>query len=240
MDVKSNEQFTFPPKYHPPNSGIMLSSDSSIYLPPESHTSAPYYPMKNVNNLPFPYLPHTGTKAALMLPTPYPLIISSTLLPIHNDDEDDDYESGKQTPVFQFQKNNRTERGQREMVERRDQRSKLTNYQPADSKPVNFQPIDRIDMKPPFGFISNPLTLAQHQHSPQQQKATPRSMIISTEQHRNDAIDQLRATAATYQGPQYLPAPNAPGVYISSTTETAIPILRLSNEMDLDGSFSYE
>ncbi|CAH0588056.1 unnamed protein product [Chrysodeixis includens] len=43
--------------------------------------------------------------------------------------------------------------------------------------------------------------------------------------------------SGSYPGLQYVPQP---GVFVSSTTETAIPILRLSNEMDLDGSFSYE
>nr|XP_034833603.1 uncharacterized protein LOC117990249 [Maniola hyperantus] len=61
-------------------------------------------------------------------------------------------------------------------------------------------------------------------------------MIITSEiQKADQSVDQSKASS--YQSPQYI---QAPGIFISSTTEPAIPILRLSNEMDLDGSFSYE
>lgn len=222
INVKSNEHFTFPPQFHQHSSGVM-SPDRTVYLPPESHTSIPYYPMKNVN-LPFPYLPSTATKAPAYFSTSYPMMMPSTMLSNENDDDND--EDDDPTPQYQqIQKNNRTQRSPPTKVEKREQRPKQMNY----------QPIDRIDMKTPFGFTANP-----NQGNNQIHNATPRSMIISPpDTHRNDyAMDHMKA--AGFQGPQFIAAPNIPGVYLSSTTETAVPIIRLSNEMDLDGSFSYE
>lgn len=216
VNVKSNEHFTFPPQFHTHHPDVM-SPDRTVYLPPESHTTIPYYPMKNVN-LPFPYLPSTATKAPAHFSTPFPIMMSSTLLSIENDNDSD--EDDKSTP--QIQKNNRTQRSSLSRVEKRELRPKQ----------INYQPIDRIDMKVPFGFNPN-------QGKGPVQNATPRSLIISPpDTHRNDVMDQYKA--AGILGPQFIAAPNIPGVYLSSTTETAVPIIRLSNEMDLDGSFSYE
>lgn len=217
------EQYPFPPQFQTPNSGI-FSTDSSLYLPPESHTTIPYYPVKNVNNLQFPYLPPTGTKAPSMFPTPFPFIISTSLVPnFEEDDEDESNVVRMSTHPSVHQKKNLTEKAPEVPKERRELRSipKMVNYQ---------QPIDRNDVRFPFLMPSSTT------QSPNNQTPAPKRMIISTETHRNDvAFDQ--AKAASFQGPQFV---NAPGVFISSTTEPAIPILRLSNEMDLDGSFSYE
>ncbi|KOB73437.1 putative cuticle protein [Operophtera brumata] len=212
VNVKSNEHFTFPPQFHPHHSEVM-SPDRTVYLPPESHTTIPYYPMKNVN-LPFPYLPSTATKAPVYFSTPFPMKMSSTVLSIENDNDND--EEDKLSP--QIQKNNRTQRSPPPRVEKRELRPKEMNY----------QPIDRIDVKP-FGYNPN-------QGIGPVQKATPRSLIISPPEH--NVMDQYKS--AGILGPQFIAAPNIPGVYLSSTTETAVPIIRLSNEMDLDGSFSYE
>lgn len=222
VNVRSNEHFTFPPQFHPHNSGVM-SPDRTVYLPPESHTSIPYYPlhtMKNLN-LPFPYLPSTATKAPGYFSTSFPMMMSSTLLSNDNDhDHDEDDKPSQPT-----QNNNRTQRSPPPKVEKRELRPKQMNY----------QPIDRIDMKVPFGFTADP-----NQRNGPLQNATPRSMTISPpDTQRNDyTMDQFKA--AGFQSPQFIAAPNIPGVYLSSTTETAVPIIRLSNEMDLDGSFSYE
>lgn len=218
VNVNSNEHFTYPPQFHPHGSGVM-SPDRTVYLPPESHTSMPYFPMKNVN-LPFPYLPSTATKAPNYFSTPYPLIMSTTRLAIDNDDDSDDDDDDK--PPRQIQKNNRTQINSQQIIEKRELRPRQMNY----------QPIDRIDMKLPLGFAAN------HNHE-NIQRATPRNMIISVpDNQKSDIFDQFKAAGS--QGPSYIAAPNIPGVYLSSTTETAVPIIRLSNEMDLDGSFSYE
>ncbi|KAI5651431.1 insect cuticle protein domain-containing protein [Phthorimaea operculella] len=71
---------------------------------------------------------------------------------------------------------------------------------------------------------------------PPQFQSPNAGMFSSDTQKPEPGYDQARA--ASFQGPQFLPAGG--GLYVSSTTEPAIPILRLSNEMDLDGSFSYE
>lgn len=230
-NVKSNEQFNFPPQFHNQNPGGFVS-DSSVYLPPESHTPVPYFPVKKVNNLPFPYLPPTGTKAPSMYPSPFPVILSSTLIPIFDDDDEKDHEDRNKIRISsplpprhdQQVKNNLTENHHNaQPAMRREMRlpPKMPNY---------HNPIDRIDMRFPVrdfppGFTTQ-IPINQ----------SPRNMIISVDTHRNDrGIDQIRAPSA--QNPHYIPAPS---FSISSTTEPAIPILRLSNEMDLDGSFSYE
>lgn len=245
MDIKAQkfrqEQFPFPPQFQSPNSAI-FSSDSTLYLPPESQTPIPYFPMKNVNNLNFPYLPPTGTKAPATYPSPYPLMISSSFVPNFDDDDDDDDErlirlSTSKPPL---QKMNRTEQNTQSapVKEKREMRPipKFPNNQQQQFPNHQQQPIDRVDVKFPMKFQSLAST-----PMPSAQTPASRRMIITTESHGSDMnnmnIDQLRA-AASFQTNQYLQAPGS--IFISSTTEPAIPILRLSNEMDLDGSFSYE
>lgn len=90
-------------------------------------------------------------------------------------------------------------------------------------------PIDRADNnKFPFQMGASP--------APNQAPPASRRMIISAETSRTDQ-QQDQAKTASFNGLQYIQAP--PG-FLASTTEPAIPILRLSNEMDLDGSYSYE
>ncbi|KAM3965502.1 cuticular protein RR-1 motif 20 [Aphomia sociella] len=214
--MSDNEQFVFPPKFSKPNSGI-FTSDSSLYLPPETHTTLPYFPMKNSINLPFPYLPPTRTKAPPVYPSPFPVMMSSTFMPNYEDDERENNErenKGSRPTKLPHQNNNKLNRTENHQeVQATVKRDMRINFQ---------QPIDRVDVRLPMGF-STPNTINQ--------KPTARSMIID---HRNDhGFDQLRAASSQAYIPQ-------PGIFISSTTEPAIPILRLSNEMDLDGSFSYE
>ncbi|XP_060804602.1 uncharacterized protein LOC132902660 [Amyelois transitella] len=230
--VNSNEQFIFPPKFQTPGTFV---SEGSLYLPPESHTPIPYFPVNKFGSLPFPYLPPapTGTKSPIPFPSPFPILLSSTRAQHFDDDDDDDKGDDERKskppmstprPPFPYTRNNRTENLQEQQtLHKRDMRQ--------IQKPMHYQqPIDRVDVRVPNQFPSGFST-----PSPINQKPTPRSMIIS-DTHRNDNIfDQLKAGSS--QGGVYVPPL---GGFISSTTEPAIPILRLSNEMDLDGSFSYE
>ncbi|CAH0674658.1 unnamed protein product [Chilo suppressalis] len=224
--VEANEQYSFAPQFHKPSQGS-YGSESSIFLPPESHTPIPYYPVKSQNNLPFPYLPPTGTKAPSVYPSPFPVILSSTLIPIFDDDDDEKEDKKRNnnnisspSPHINNQKQNISENTARvQHAMRREMRAnpKMGNY---------HNPIDRIDMR-----FQQQFATAQTQLNPGNQ--TPRNLIIDT--HRNDIFDQIRSPSS--QNPHYVAAH---GFTISSTTEPAIPIIRLSNEMDLDGSFSYE
>ncbi|XP_053612146.1 putative uncharacterized protein DDB_G0282133 [Plodia interpunctella] len=230
VNADSNEEFIFPPKFQTPGTFV---SESSLYLPPESHTPIPYFPIKKFANLPFPYLPPTSTKSPIPFPSPFPIILSTNGVQHYNDDEDYKHHNEREnkTPVstprppFAYNRNNRTENIQeQQMVHKRDMRQ--------IQKPMQYQqPIDRVDVRMPHQFSSEFSTA-----SSMIQKPTARSMIISSETHRNDNIfDQLKSGSS--QGGHFVVPP---GGFISSTTEPAIPILRLSNEMDLDGSFSYE
>ncbi|CAG9566129.1 unnamed protein product [Danaus chrysippus] len=71
---------------------------------------------------------------------------------------------------------------------------------------------------------------------PPSQKPAARRMILTSEIQKADpGFDEIKA--GSNQKTQYI---QAPGHIARTTTESAIPIIRLSNEMDLDGSFSYE
>ncbi|XP_047029529.1 uncharacterized protein LOC124637211 [Helicoverpa zea] len=201
----------------------MFTSEKNPYLPPEAHTPVPYFQMNGINKLPFPYLPPTATKAPISYPSPFPMIMSTTIRPskIDDDDEDEDEKSTTQISPHLQNKFNRTERMTPQKLERRAVR-------PVPK--IFHNPIDRIDTKLPFQFNSNPEPATQGGAMP---TMAPRSISIMDIRDHN--MDQIKA--ASFPGAQYVPQP---GNFISSTTETAIPILRLSNEMDLDGSFSYE
>lgn len=229
--VGAGEQYGFQRQFHNPNSGV-FASDSSIYLPPEAHTPVPYFPIKKVTSLPFPYLPPTGTKAPSIYPSPFPVILSSTLVPIFDDDDENDHQEMKKVrisspppppPPKPQVNNNATDHNPfAQPAMRKEMRL-------PPKMPNHHNPIDRIDMRlsardfPPGFTTQSPIN------------QSPKNMIISVDTHRNDrGIDQIRAPAIP--NPHYIPLPG----YSISTTEPAIPILRLSNEMDLDGSFSYE
>lgn len=219
MEGKAHEHFTFPPQFQTPHPG-MFTSEKNPYLPPQSHTPHPFFPMSNMNKLPFPYLPASATTAPIGYPSPYSMMMSSTMRPQQHDDDDDDEDEKPTTPIPSFLRNklNQTERMQNQRVERREMRPVPKSFQHA---------LDRIDTKMPFQFNTSP--------EPSTQSGTSRSIMISDFQ-RDLNVDPMKASGS-YPGLQYVPQP---GVFVSSTTETAIPILRLSNEMDLDGSFSYE
>ncbi|XP_061719925.1 putative mediator of RNA polymerase II transcription subunit 26 [Cydia pomonella] len=224
-----DEQF-FLPHYQPGSSAF--ASDSSLYLPPETHSAIPYFAMKTTNKLPFQYLPPTGTKAPASFPTPFPVIMSSSLIPIFDDDDEpknqnDHPISSPQTP--QLKRLNSTQKSQHmKEPEKREMRPipKTINY--------NY-PVDRIDVKPAhFTMNAGPM-----QSNPANQaSASRRTIPILTVDSLGLRNDGEMVKAGSFPTHQYI---HAPGVFISSsTTEPAIPIIRLSNEMDLDGSFSYE
>lgn len=210
QNTKGHESFTLGPQFQGSQPG-MFSPEKQLYLPPESHTVLPYYPMKNFNNLQFPYLPSTIPKSPIETRSPFPVLLSTTLLPMTSDKNDND-------SINQY---NQTQRDSIHKPNRREIRPVPKSFQ---------QPIDRIDTKLPAQFNTNSETPTQNSGM---QSISPRSILISDIQ-RDTHMDQIKS--ANFIGGQYV---SHPGVFIS-TTETAIPILRLSNEMDLDGSFSYE
>lgn len=236
-----HEPYPYPLQFQTPSSAV-FTSDKSLYLPPENNSPLPYFPMKNVNNLPFPYLPVSGTKAPSVYPTPYPLINPSSIVPSFDDDDDEaETDNGRirlssPQPPKQFQNqhqqqqqhqqnNNRTQNTQSSQQNERKEGRMMPKSLPLPYR----QPIDRADVKMPFHYGTMPTPINQT-------PASRRHMIVTAEMSKEQAAyDQLKT--ASHPGLQFVHAP--PG-FVSSTTEPAIPILRLSNEMDLDGSFSYE
>ncbi|CAH2232173.1 jg12337 [Pararge aegeria aegeria] len=230
------DQFPFPPQFQTPSSAF--TSDSSIYLQPESHTPVPYFSVNNLNKLPFQFLPPTGTKAPSMFSTPLPMYLSTMRFDDDENDEnnhDDKRNTQATTPnrnpqSYSIHANNNTVK---HVLERKDNifSARMTNQQPQIHQTNQFIP-SKFEVQPPSYVTIGPKERAQT--NPQNPAA--RRMIVTSEIQRADqSPDQTKASS--YQTSQYI---QAPGVFISSTTEPAIPILRLSNEMDLDGSFSYE
>lgn len=221
------ENFPFSVQFQTPNS-LLHSSDSSIYLPPESHTPIPFYALNNMNKLPYQLLPSTASKAPSFYPTSFPIILSSTLKSVY-DVEDDDEELNEPQPIRRrlinikpnppANSNNSSASRQKNEVQINP---KVPNYTMAEK---------RFDLKS-SNIGPNVKILPQSSTKP-----AARRMIITSELQKIDhRADQEKSPSM--QTMQYIQA--APGIYVSSTTEPAIPILRLSNEMDLDGSFSYE
>lgn len=223
----AHEQFNF--AYHLPNQNPgIFSSESSFYLPPESHTPLPVFSIKDFNNLPLPYLP-PNNRAHSMFSTPFPFLVTTTTIPSDDNEEEDDvrntYQREENKPLNKpalIRNYNRTEPMTWVPQIKREMKPLPKNFQIS-------QQIDRKDLKP-FPFAPN--NLSNTMKNAVSQTATPRSLIISPE---NNKIDQIKS--GSFLTPQYL---TSPGLFVSSTIEPAIPIIRLSNEMDLDGSFSYE
>lgn len=224
------QQYQFPPQFQKP-SVADHASETSLYLPPDTQTTLPYFPLKGSNNLQYQYLPPTGTKAPSVFPSPFPMMVSSMVPNFDEDEEDDDGADNKirlSSPqpqnMYKLRPNQTQNIPGRQFSEKKEMRSlpKTVSYN---------HPIDRIDIK--FPSKTGPT------QPPQVPIQTPgnRRMIMTTENVKSDTFlgDQIKT--ASYHGIQYIQPP--PG-YPSSTTEPAIPILRLSNEMDLDGSYSYE
>ncbi|VVC88179.1 unnamed protein product [Leptidea sinapis] len=221
-----SQEFTFLPQFQTQSSGV-FSSDSSIYLPPETHTPVPYFTVTNMNKLPFQYLPPSGTKAPSVYPTPYPERFSTRRS--FNFDDDMRRESIQMTsprPV-NVQNSNQSKINSTDSNQNRDSR---TNQMKSNFQPPS-QYMDRLDERNNY---QKPQPSIPLQH-PSPQKTASRRMILTSEIQKPDENDQEKA--ASYSTPKYS---YIPAVYSPSTTEPAIPILRLSNEMDLDGSFSYE
>lgn len=229
---QQQQQYSVLPHYQT-NSMAELASEGSLYLPPDTPTTLPLFPLKT-SNLPYQYLPPTGTKAPSVYPSPFPMMMSSPFVPNFDDDDEDDNEenndqrhhmSSPHTP-FKFRPN-RTQ-SNNEIQNQAENRKEMRSL----PRTVSYaHPIDRVDIKFPQKF--GPLVPPQFN----MQSPATRRMIISPETVKSEPLmgDQLKTPS--YQGVHYLQPP--PG-FISSTTEPAIPILRLSNEMDLDGSYSYE
>lgn len=222
---RMQDQFPFTPQFQTPSSGIMVS-DSSIYLPPEPHTPLPYFAVNDMNKLPYQFLPPSATKAPSVYPVSHSVIFSSTIRPNFDDDDDVGNEQTQiriSSPkpllkqIYGQAKKNLTE----QMQDRRDIRPlpKMFSFEQLPQK--------RIDEKQSASF-QHATTL-----EPLNQNSASRRMILTSELQRNDASEHSKP----YSNSQLRELPN---IYFSSTTEAAIPILRLSNEMDLDGSFSYE
>nr|XP_026493080.1 uncharacterized protein LOC113398525 [Vanessa tameamea] len=214
------EQYSFSSKYQTPSSEL-FSSDSSIYLSPESHTPIPYYALNNINKLPFQFLPLTGTKGPSIFSTPFSMVLSSTSKSNYEDDDNEsDQDNTSNRRMLTFKPNFNHTSAVKQIFDRSEANT--------NSRNTNFQtPFEKVDIKQ-----SN---YRSGTNSPIQNPAA-RRMIITSEIQRTEAgTDQIKAPS--YQNSQYI---QAPGGLISSTTEPSIPILRLSNEMDLDGSFSYE
>ncbi|CAH2087400.1 unnamed protein product [Euphydryas editha] len=217
------EQFSFSPQFQTPSSAF-FSSDSSIYLPPESHTPIPYYTLNNVNKLPFQYFPSSATKTPAIFSTPFPIVMSSTFNS-NIEDEGNTVELNKINnrrflTLKPIQRNFHNTSVSKEALEKRDAKikSQITNIQ---------TPFEKFDIKQ-----SN---YASGNKAPAQTSAARRMIVTSEIQRTEVAPDQTKASP--FQNSQYI---QAPGAFITSTAEPSIPILRLSNEMDLDGSFSYE
>lgn len=231
------EQFPFPPQFQAPGAGV-FASDNTLYLPPESQSTIPYFTMKNPN-LQFPYLPPIATKAPSIYPSPFPFVISTTLVPNFEDEDDDDGRNPNRirisTPKPQnYLKINQTAQKAPEPVKEKMEMRQIRDRKTLQQLPFH-QAMDRIDMKLPS--MQNLKFSSSTTPAPQSPSPATRRMIISPETQRADlGLDQIKA--ASFHGAPFV---QSPGFYIPpSTTEPAIPIIRLSNEMDLDGSFSYE
>lgn len=218
------EQFLFPPQSQTPSSAF-FSSDSSIYLPPESHTPVPYYTLNYVNKSPYQSFPSSGTKIPSVFSTPFPSFMSSTL---HSNIEDEGtVEINKINNNRRFlmlkptQTNIHNTSVSQQALEKRDAKanSQVTNIQ--------HSPFEKFDFKQ-----SN---YASGNKAPVENSAA-RRMIVTSEIQRTE-VEPEQVKASSFHNSQYI---KAPGVFITSTAEPSIPILRLSNEMALDGSFSYE
>lgn len=231
------EQFPFPPQFPPPGTGV-FASDSTLYLPPESQATIPYFTMKNPN-LQFPYLPPIGTKAPAIYPSSLPFVISTTLVPNF---EDEDYDDRRNHNMIRMStskpqnlvKMNHTVQKAPEPVKENMEMRQIRDMRTLQQLPFR-QAMDRIDTKLPS--IPNLKFPPSSTPAPVSQAPATRHMIISNENQGTDlGLDQVKA--ASFHGSPFI---QSSGFYIPpSTTEPAIPILRLSNEMDLDGSFSYE
>ncbi|CAH4022583.1 unnamed protein product [Pieris brassicae] len=219
---RTQDQFPFPPQFQTPSSGIMVS-DNSIYLPPEPHTAMPYFAVNDMNKLPYQFLPPSATKAPSVYPSAHQVVFSSTMRPNFDDDDDDDEHQiriSSPKPIFKQNQGSLPKNVTEQMHERRDIRT-LPKMFSFEQNPQN-----RIDGKQPALF--------QHvtTQQPLNQNTASRRMILTSELQRNDVNDHSKSYNSQFS--------QLPNIFFSSTTEPSIPILRLSNEMDLDGSFSYE
>ncbi|CAK1581015.1 unnamed protein product [Parnassius mnemosyne] len=224
------EQNSFLPKYSVPNS--MFTSDSSIYLPPEFYTSNSHLDQNNFNKFPFKLPSSYITNIPNVYTTPYGIILTSTM----NYDDKFDIDNNKDgikinvsspTPSSQIFNDQTNKSNYIQEAEKRTVKAipSVINY----NHPVEV----KIDTKHPRQFSTFKESTSLQNQKPAE-KAKTRSVSVSAENGMNQELDQK----ASFRNEHFISPPKS--ILIHSTTETAIPILRLSNEMDLDGSFSYE
>lgn len=233
ITVRANQDYiSYSPQLQTPSPRV-ISSENYVYLRPESSTPIPFFSSKNNNKMSFLFLPPNGMKDDISFSTPFPNYISSSVLaPIaKNNDEniEDDSKRSSPMPMFLRNKTNPTLKNKINSTYSIPENHKIEKSDTYKIQKMNMhQPIDRTDMK-----LFNQITMNNGPTTPYAMTYTPtsRSMIISADTRSDQFKPENYHNYMNVQVPKF---------YITPTTETAIPILRLSNEMDLDGSFSYE
>lgn len=216
-------QFQTPSSVHSP--------DRTIYLPADSETSLPYYSINNMNKINYQFLPSSQSIVPSHFPTPISIILSSTLRP---NSDDNVFEDGEQEHIHNH--NSKPSFTSRDQVNRTFTNKDRKTFERIDNLPsLRLYNTQRQNEK----GRPNQVVIGNKQSSsnfPATQKPAARRMILTSEIQKADpGLDETKAGST--QNAQYI---QAPGHIARTTTESAIPIIRLSNEMDLDGSFSYE
>ncbi|XP_032514626.2 uncharacterized protein LOC116768097 [Danaus plexippus] len=216
-------QFQTPSSVHSP--------DRTIYLPADSETSLPYYSINNMNKINYQFLPSSQSIVPSHFPTPISIILSSTLRP---NSDDNVFEDGEQEHIHNH--NSKPSYTSRDQVNRTFTNKDRKTFERIDNLPsLRLYNTQRQNEK----GRPNQVVIGNKQSSsnfPATQKPAARRMILTSEIQKADpGLDETKAGST--QNAQYI---QAPGHIARTTTESAIPIIRLSNEMDLDGSFSYE
>ncbi|KPJ09917.1 Endocuticle structural glycoprotein SgAbd-2 [Papilio machaon] len=210
-------QFQFPQNY--PLTNSMVTSERSIYFPSGFQTLSPYFASNNYDDA-YKLLPSIQAKLSNAFPTSFPILLTPTT----------DYKDGFQRRLESNEKLNKSVPtpfmyNQTKISSNIKEAERRTL--PINTQVLNYKQIDRMDSK-----ASTQVTPTTEATKPSTNSAS-KKFIISSENINNQDLEQK----ASFHNVHFAPPPN---VYIQSTTEIAIPILRLSNEMDLDGSFSYE
>lgn len=210
-------QVSFPQNY--PLTNSMVTSDRPIYFPSEFQNLNPYFASSNYED-PYKLLPSIQAKLSHAFPTSFPILLTPAT----------DYKDGLQRRTESNEVFNKTA----PMPFTYNQTKMNSNIKeaerrifPTNSQVLNYKQIDRMDSK------ISPQVTPSTEGTKSSMNAASKKFIISTDNVNNQDLEQK----ASYHNIHFAPPPN---VYIQSTTQIAIPILRLSNEMDLDGSFSYE
>ncbi|KPI99670.1 Endocuticle structural glycoprotein SgAbd-2 [Papilio xuthus] len=189
-----------------------------MYIPSEFQTLSPYFASNNYDD-PYKLLPSIQAKLSNAFPTSFPILLTPTT----------DYKDGLQRRIEnneRFNKSVPTPFTYNQTKINSNVKEAERRTFPINTQVLNYKQIDRMDSKA-SAQVTPPTEATKTTNT------ASKKFIISTENINNQDLEQK----ASFHNVHYAPPPN---VYIQSTTEIAIPILRLSNEMDLDGSFSYE